>query len=116
MSVLSRLSRLARLDSERLNLARKAPSTAPSTTRESSVLASTLQVFRLLLVLPAMSASLESEGLQPESRDAFRIRVRMIEAPKLVDKTLFLFFDFMLTIFEAAGSKFSKLQIEMVVS
>ena len=51
-------------------------------------------------------------GLLPESRDAFKIRVRMIEAPKLVDKTLFLFFDFMLTIFEAAGSNFSKLQKE----
>ena len=121
MSVLSRLSRLAKLDSERLNLARKAPSTAPSATRESSVLASTLQVFRLLLVLPEMLNCLESEevrvkGLLPESRDAFRIRVRMIEAPKLVDKTLFLFFDFMLTIFEAAGSNFSKLQIEIEVS
>ena len=49
----------------------------------------------------------------PESRDAFKIRVKMIEAPKLVDKTLFLFFDFMLTIFEAAGSNFSKLQTEV---
>ena len=54
LSVLSRLSRLARLDSERLNLARKAPSTAPSATRESRVLANRLQVFRLLLVLPEL--------------------------------------------------------------
>ena len=45
----------------------------------------------------------------PVSRDAFKIRVKMIEAPKLVDKTLFLFFDFMLTIVVAAGSNFSKL-------
>ena len=37
----------------------------------------------------------------------------MIEAPKLVDKTLFLFFDFMLTIVVAAGSNFSKLQTEV---
>ena len=51
----------------------------------------------------------------PESRDAFKIRVRMIEAPKLVDKTLFLFFDFILTIVVAAGSNFSKLQTERKV-
>ena len=64
LSVLSRLSRLARLDSERLNLARKAPSTAPSATRESRVLANTLQVFRLLLVLPEMLNCLESEEIR----------------------------------------------------
>ena len=51
----------------------------------------------------------------PESRDAFKIRVRMIEAPKLVDKTLFLFFDFILTIVVAAGSNFSKLQTKSEV-
>ena len=52
LSVLSRLSRLDRLDSDRENLTRKAPSTAPSATLESSVLASRLHVFRLLLLLP----------------------------------------------------------------
>ena len=40
----------------------------------------------------------------------------MIEAPKLVDKTLFLFFDFMLTIVVAAGSNFSKLQTKVDAS
>ena len=44
MRVLSRLSRLDRLDSERLNLARKAPNTAPSATLESRVRASRLQI------------------------------------------------------------------------
>ena len=56
LRVLSRLRRLDRLDSERLNLARKAPSTAPSATLESRVRASRLHVSRLLLLLPEMNS------------------------------------------------------------
>ena len=56
LRVLSRLSRLARLDSERLNLARNVPSTAPSATLDSRVRASRAQVSRLLLLLPEKSS------------------------------------------------------------
>ena len=54
LSLLSRLSRLARVDSDRLNRARNVPSTAPSATVESRERASKLHVSRLLLLLPEM--------------------------------------------------------------
>ena len=52
LSLLSRLRRLSRVSSDRLNLARNSPSLAPSATRLRRVWARTVQVFMLLLVFP----------------------------------------------------------------
>ena len=52
---------------------------------------------------------LEDTTGSPVSSEAFNIKVNITDDPKLVDRTAFLFFDFIFTRLEAAGSSFSKL-------
>ena len=69
---------------------------------------------RLLLLLPGYKHGktkiVPFTLTLPVSREAFNIKVSIIEDPRLVDKTDFFTFVFRLIRFEAAGSSFSRLK------